>query len=49
MQAVRTAERVSYIVGSTGAGDSFCAGVTYELSKGWNPEKTLRFASAPEP
>ena len=35
----------SYIVGSTGAGDSFCAGVIYGLSKGWSPEKTLRFAT----
>jgi sugar/nucleoside kinase (ribokinase family) len=32
-------------VGSTRAGDSFCAGVIYGLSKGWCPEKTLRFAS----
>jgi len=34
----------SYIVGSTGAGDSFCAGVLYGLSRGWRHEKTLRFA-----
>jgi sugar/nucleoside kinase (ribokinase family) len=34
----------SYIVGSTGAGDSFCAGVLYGLYKGWSHEKTLRFA-----
>jgi len=34
----------SYIVGSTGAGDSFCAGVLYGLSRGWSHEKTLRFA-----
>jgi sugar/nucleoside kinase (ribokinase family) len=33
-----------YIVGSTGAGDSFCAGVLYGLSRGWDHEKTLRFA-----
>ena len=33
-----------YIVGSTGAGDSFCAGVLYGLSRGWSHEKTLRFA-----
>jgi len=35
----------SYIVGSTGAGDSFCAGVIYGLSKGWSPDKALRFAA----
>jgi sugar/nucleoside kinase (ribokinase family) len=34
----------SYIVGSTGAGDSFCAGVLYGLHSGWSNEKTLRFA-----
>ena len=33
-----------YIVGSTGAGDSFCAGVLYGLYRGWSYEKTLRFA-----
>jgi sugar/nucleoside kinase (ribokinase family) len=33
-----------YIVGSTGAGDSFCAGVLYGLYRGWSHEKTLRFA-----
>jgi len=33
-----------YIVGSTGAGDSFCAGVLYGLQRGWSYEKTLRFA-----
>ena len=33
-----------YIVGSTGAGDSFCAGVLYGLHSGWSYEKTLRFA-----
>jgi sugar/nucleoside kinase (ribokinase family) len=33
-----------YIVGSTGAGDSFCAGVLYGLHRGWSHEKTLRFA-----
>jgi sugar/nucleoside kinase (ribokinase family) len=35
----------SYIVGSTGAGDSFCAGVLYGLYRGWSYEKTLRFAA----
>jgi sugar/nucleoside kinase (ribokinase family) len=34
-----------YIVGSTGAGDSFCAGVIYGLSRGWSHEKALRFAA----
>ena len=34
-----------YIVGSTGAGDSFCAGVIYGLSKKWSPDKALRFAA----
>jgi sugar/nucleoside kinase (ribokinase family) len=34
----------SYIVGSTGAGDSFCAGMLYGLYRGWSYEKTLRFA-----
>jgi len=34
----------SYIVGSTGAGDSFCAGMLYGLHSGWSYEKTLRFA-----
>jgi sugar/nucleoside kinase (ribokinase family) len=33
-----------YIVGSTGAGDSFCAGVLYGLYRGWSHEKILRFA-----
>lgn len=33
-----------YIVGSTGAGDSFCAGVLYGLYQGWSHDKTLRFA-----
>jgi sugar/nucleoside kinase (ribokinase family) len=33
-----------YIVGSTGAGDSFCAGVLYGLYRGWSHDKTLRFA-----
>ncbi|HXX24779.1 MAG TPA: carbohydrate kinase family protein [Terriglobia bacterium] len=34
-----------YIVGSAGAGDSFCAGILYGLYQGWNPDKTLRFAA----
>lgn len=33
-----------YIVGSTGAGDSFCAGVLYGTHSGWSYEKILRFA-----
>jgi sugar/nucleoside kinase (ribokinase family) len=32
------------VVGCTGAGDSFCAGVLYGLYEGWNHDKTLRFA-----
>ena len=34
-----------YIVGSTGAGDSFCAGILYGLYQGWNHDRTLRFAT----
>jgi sugar/nucleoside kinase (ribokinase family) len=34
-----------YIVGSTGAGDSFCAGMLYGLYQGWNYDQTLRFAT----
>ena len=34
-----------YIVGSSGAGDSFCAGILYGLYQGWNHEQTLRFAT----
>ena len=33
-----------FIVGSTGAGDSFCAGMLYGLYQGWSHDKTLRFA-----
>jgi sugar/nucleoside kinase (ribokinase family) len=33
-----------FIVGSTGAGDSFCAGVLYGLYKGWSHDRILRFA-----
>jgi sugar/nucleoside kinase (ribokinase family) len=33
-----------YIVGATGAGDAFCAGVLYGLYHHWTMEKTLRFA-----
>ncbi len=33
------------IVGSTGAGDSFCAGMLYGLYNRWSYEKTLRFAT----
>jgi sugar/nucleoside kinase (ribokinase family) len=35
----------AYIVGSTGAGDSFCAGILYGLYQGWNYDRTLRFAT----
>jgi sugar/nucleoside kinase (ribokinase family) len=34
-----------FIVGSAGAGDSFCAGILYGLYHGWPLEKTLRFAT----
>ena len=34
-----------YIVGSSGAGDSFCAGVLYGLYQGWDYDRTLRFAT----
>jgi len=33
-----------YIVGCTGAGDSFCAGMLYGLHRGWSHAKALRFA-----
>jgi sugar/nucleoside kinase (ribokinase family) len=33
-----------FIVGSTGAGDSFCAGLLYGLYRGWDHGKSLRFA-----
>ena len=33
-----------YIVGSTGAGDSFCAGMLYGLHRAWSHAKSLRFA-----
>lgn len=33
-----------FIVGSTGAGDSFCAGMLYGLHQGWSYDRTLRFA-----
>jgi tagatose kinase len=32
-------------VDPTGAGDSFCAGVVYGLSKGWDTRKTLAFSN----
>jgi sugar/nucleoside kinase (ribokinase family) len=34
----------NFIVGGTGAGDSFCAGILYGLYQGWGHERTLRFA-----
>jgi len=34
------------IVGSTGAGDAFCAGVIYALYRDWSMEKALRIGSA---
>jgi sugar/nucleoside kinase (ribokinase family) len=33
-----------FIAGSTGAGDSFCAGVLYGMYHGWDFDRTLRFA-----
>jgi sugar/nucleoside kinase (ribokinase family) len=33
-----------FIAGSTGAGDSFCAGMLYGIHQGWSYDKTLRFA-----
>jgi len=33
-----------FIVGSTDAGDSFCAGMLYGLYQGWSHDRTLRFA-----
>jgi len=35
----------SYIVGSTGAGDSFCAGMLYGLYNQWPLDEALRFAT----
>ncbi|MDR3677154.1 MAG: PfkB family carbohydrate kinase, partial [Acidobacteriota bacterium] len=34
-----------YVVGSTGAGDAYCAGILYGLYHDWNHDKTLRFAT----
>jgi sugar/nucleoside kinase (ribokinase family) len=34
-----------YVVGSTGAGDAYCAGVLYGLYNEWNHDKTLRFGT----
>ena len=34
-----------FVVGSTGAGDSFCAGMLYGLYNRWPYEKALRFAT----
>jgi sugar/nucleoside kinase (ribokinase family) len=34
-----------FIAGSTGAGDSFCAGMLYGIHQGWSYDKTLRFAA----
>jgi len=34
-----------FIVGSTGAGDAYCAGILYGLYHGWNHDRTLRFAT----
>ena len=33
-----------FIVGSTGAGDSFCAGILYGLYQGWDYGRMMRFA-----
>ena len=37
---------VGKVVDTTGAGDSFVAGVLYGLAEGWDIEETTRFASA---
>jgi sugar/nucleoside kinase (ribokinase family) len=37
-----------FIVGSAGAGDSFCAGMLYGLYQGWSDDKTVRFAVCAE-
>jgi sugar/nucleoside kinase (ribokinase family) len=34
-----------FIVGSSGAGDAYCAGILYGLYHGWNHARTLRFAT----
>jgi sugar/nucleoside kinase (ribokinase family) len=34
----------NFIVGSTGAGDSFCAGVLYGLYQGWDYARIMGFA-----
>jgi len=34
-----------FIVGSTGAGDAYCAGILYGLYQGWEHGRTLRFAT----
>lgn len=34
-----------YIKGSVGAGDAFCAGALYQISKGKKPEEILKFAN----
>jgi len=34
-----------FIVGSTGAGDAFCAGILYGLYQDWDHDRTLRFAT----
>lgn len=34
-----------FIVGKTGAGDAFCAGMLYGLYKGWSTADSLRFAN----
>jgi sugar/nucleoside kinase (ribokinase family) len=35
-----------YIKGTVGAGDAFCAGILYSLLKGFDPDYSLRLASA---
>ena len=32
-------------MGSSGAGDAFCAGILYGLYEGWEIAKTMRFAT----
>lgn len=36
----------SYIKGTTGAGDAFCAGCLYGIHSGWETERILQFATA---
>ena len=37
---------IDFINGSVGAGDAFCAGILYAIYKNFDPEFSLRLASA---